>query len=1149
MSVKEQTPLAATDRTTEDSLAREQALDVTRSFIVQAPAGSGKTELLIQRFLALLTTVDAPEEIVAITFTRKASAEMRVRIMQALDRAGSPAPDAEHARRTWQVANDVLRRDTELGWQLLDQPSRLRIMTIDAFNGWLTRQMPWVSAMGSQVSIVDDASDLYRDAVRAVLLDERSDARFGRELMRFLVHLDNRYYLAENLLVDMIAIRDQWIPVLYREEGSKDGAREQMEQILHHVIRQHLSQLHSDLPADMLAEAAALAHHAAATLDGTGNLSEASPLHPCLLADSPPAAAIENFPAWQGIAHLLLTSAGTLRKPRGVDKRLGFLPEDPRKQHLQELLEKLVAHSEWCDRLAAVRTLPAERYEDDQWQVLDDILQVLLLCLEQLRRLFIQRGVLDHPQMAFAAAEALGGDLTPTDLALILEYRLRHLLVDEFQDTSSTQFRLLKLLTAGWSTEDGHTLFLVGDPMQSIYRFREADVGLFLTVWEEGRMGSVPLRPLRLYKNFRSQEGLVAWVNKHFSDIMPAQNDPDLGAVAFVSATAVREKEEHGVSLEISAGGSRTDEAERVAALCQEIREHPDEFGESAAILVRSRSHILEILPRLREAGIRCQAVEIEPLGRHPAVQDILSLARALTHPGDRIAWLAVLRAPWCGLRDGDLHALAAYDQYALLPDVITDDSMLTRLTDDGRQRVIRCRAALQNAMEQRGRKSLRREVEGCWIELGGPATTDAAGLDAARCGLDLLESLSPAGVMPELEVLYNEVEQLYAPPDPGADINLQVMTIHKAKGLQFDTVIVPRLDGKPRHGERRLLLWMERRADDGHSFILAPLAPRGEDEDQTYRYIRSILARKEEHEALRLLYVAVTRARRRLLLTATVKQSDDGDNEPQVVRPAKHSFLGHLWESIEAEATAQWFTAAGSQIEATEEGIKNQSPGSVRSRLGSDWSLPEIPSFALDQTEKPDKTEAVQDSWSMRAGKQARERGVVVHQLLAHIAMQSVSWWEGLSSHAKRSIVRAGFENTAGYAQHPDIEEVLELVKGMLADERGRWILQPQHDGRCEYALTGVLQGKVVRSVIDRTFVDEHGERWIIDYKVSGHEGSNLEAFLEMHSDAHRDQLRRYTDLMQMRESRPVHAALYFPVQRAWRVLIRGSGGTPDIS
>ena len=329
MSVKEQTPLAATDRTTEDSLAREQALDVTRSFIVQAPAGSGKTELLIQRFLALLTTVDAPEEIVAITFTRKASAEMRVRIMQALDRAGSPAPDAEHARRTWQVANDVLRRDTELGWQLLDQPSRLRIMTIDAFNGWLTRQMPWVSAMGSQVSIVDDASDLYRDAVRAVLLDERSDARFGRELMRFLVHLDNRYYLAENLLVDMIAIRDQWIPVLYREEGSKDGAREQMEQILHHVIRQHLSQLHSDLPADMLAEAAALAHHAAATLDGTGNLSEASPLHPCLLADSPPAAAIENFPAWQGIAHLLLTSAGTLRKPRGVDKRLGFLPEDP----------------------------------------------------------------------------------------------------------------------------------------------------------------------------------------------------------------------------------------------------------------------------------------------------------------------------------------------------------------------------------------------------------------------------------------------------------------------------------------------------------------------------------------------------------------------------------------------------------------------------------------------------------------------------------------------------------------------------------------------------------------------------------------------------------------------------------------------------
>ncbi len=103
----------------------------------------------------------------------------------------------------------------------------------------------------------------------------------------------------------------------------------------------------------------------------------------------------------------------------------------------------------------------------------------------------------------------------PEDLALALGQRIRHILVDEFQDTSYTQFELLEKLTAGWEPGDGRTLFLVGDPMQSIYRFRQADVSLFLKARLEG-IGAIRLEPLTLSVNFRSRPEIVEWVNRTF---------------------------------------------------------------------------------------------------------------------------------------------------------------------------------------------------------------------------------------------------------------------------------------------------------------------------------------------------------------------------------------------------------------------------------------------------------------------------------------------------------------------------------------------------------------------------------------------------------------------------------------------------------
>jgi ATP-dependent exoDNAse (exonuclease V) beta subunit len=136
-----------------DALARERALDVTDSFIVQAPAGSGKTTVLTQRYLRLLTTVDEPEQVLAITFTRKAAGEMRERVQKALEgdiEVRSPA-DA----LTLELAAAVRTHAAQREWGIEDSAARLRIQTIDAFNGYLANSLPITSQNGFGRTIAD----------------------------------------------------------------------------------------------------------------------------------------------------------------------------------------------------------------------------------------------------------------------------------------------------------------------------------------------------------------------------------------------------------------------------------------------------------------------------------------------------------------------------------------------------------------------------------------------------------------------------------------------------------------------------------------------------------------------------------------------------------------------------------------------------------------------------------------------------------------------------------------------------------------------------------------------------------------------------------------------------------------------------------
>ncbi len=1050
----------------DDKAARARALDTATSFLVQAPAGSGKTELLIQRYMKLLDTVETPDAVVAITFTRKAAAEMRARVLEALRQAesGSP-PSQQHELTTFQIASAVLAHDRQLGWNLLDNPAQMRIETIDALCASITRRMPWLARFGAMPEIVEKADALYREAARNTLhrVDDGNEA-----LASILLHLDNDFNAAERLIVQMLQKRDQWL-----RHAVATSVRTDLEASLGRLIQHRLEELRAAFDADLAQEIAKL-----------------------LALDRFPGPQPEDLPQWNAVAELLLTKEGKWRKR--ADRGQQFL------------LARLESKEALREALRSVRKLPSPRFSDSQWQAMQAAVSILKLAVGELQLVFRERGSVDFAELAIRASEALGHLDSPTDLALALGYRIQHILVDEFQDTSFTQFDLLEKLTAGWELGDGRTLFLVGDPMQSIYRFREADVSLLLKAREDG-IGSIRFEALTLTANFRSRPEVVAWVNENFQQILPPQDDVDSGAVSY--SPSVPAIEEQGGAVHIHALLDAQAEADRILEV---LRAGAAETTATTAILVRARAHLAAIVDVLKQNRIAFQAIEIDQLGQRPVVEDLMALTFALLHPGDRVSWLAVLRAPWCGLAVADLYALASAGPKIAIWDLLHKRDV--PLSDDGAARINRILPELERSFADRARRPLRDWIESAWLHLGGPACTDETGLKDAAAYFGLLESIEQGAALDDFHWFREQVNQLFAQTDVQADGRLQLMTIHKAKGLEFDTVILPGLGEKSGSDQQRLLMWLEQ----GGELLLAPIKESGSDSDPIYDYLDRLERRKSEHEAARLLYVAATRARRHLHLMGSARFKDDGS----VGEPHSGTFLRLLWPMLSAEF-ANIVRSPGAAPE--------RQPRTIR-RAPPDWRIPAPPPSVTPprriETLEPPR---VAFEW---VGDRLRHAGTALHGFLQRIAREGLDAWDENAIRSRRSLYLGVLANLG--VPPGDLPEACERVEkgllGTLRDPRGRWILSPHQEAECELRLAGLIGGQLTEAVIDRTFVDEQGVRWIVDYKTGEHTGGDLEAFLDNERTRYQEQLERYGRLLFQQDRRPIRLALYFPLLGGWR-------------
>jgi len=708
----------------DDGDVRERALSPTESFIVEAPAGSGKTELLTRRFLKLLSCVQHPEEILAITFTRKAANEMRLRIL-----------------------NKGYTGD----------PQKLRIMTIDAFCNDLVSRMPLKSKQTYEFVISESPEKLYQQAVENIFLYQEAD---NINLKKLLLHVDNDVLRLTELCVDMLSHRDQWLPYMFGLEAITE---------LEHNLKKSreflIQRAHKLLPPE---------YHV------------------------------------PDVADVFLTKKAEWRKKAP-------LLENPA---LAEVLIDLF-HA------------PDENYSDSQKDLIQSLAELLPLLVAELQLVFKEKNQIDFIEINLRALNALGSDDAPTDLALYLDYALKHLLIDEFQDTSVMQLTLIERLVSAWEPGDGRSLFLVGDPMQSIYRFRKAEVGIFIKAQREG-IKNIPLISLRLTKNFRTVDKLVDWHNDFFAQLFPDQSNETLGAVAYKPSSA--HKISHHQAIFYSP------EKDFLGIIKNNLHKH-------TAILVRSRTHLKSILNILHQENIAYKATDIAFLEDNIIIQDLFALTKALLDLNDRIAWLSILRAPWCNISLLELHTIAGFDHQADIWGLINNNTL---------DNLGNFKSALGWALENSRRYPLRVWVEKTWLKLNGPDyLKDQQELNYVYAYLDLLDKYE------DIEIIAEKLSGLGLPRNTDPNIKLEIMTIHKSKGLEFDVVILPGLGRPTRPDSSKLLLWSERINYLGEpELLVAPLKHKSESENKTYQYLKREESKRAYYEMQRVLYVAATRAK-----------------------------------------------------------------------------------------------------------------------------------------------------------------------------------------------------------------------------------------------------------------------------------------------
>ena len=695
--------------------------------------------------------------------------------------------------------------------------------------------------------------------------------------------------------------------------------------------------------------------------------------------------------------------------------------------------------------------------------------------------IFKEKGLQDFSEVGMQAINALDSREEVSDIALLLDYQIKHLLIDEFQDTSYSQLSLIEKLVDGWQKGDGKSIFFVGDPMQSIYKFRESQVGIFLEIMKSG-IGSLKINSLTLNSNFRSNKSIVEKNNKIFSQIFPNQDNLLLGAIHYSeSNSASQVEQDDAVTFYPFSADQDFEEAEMVVKIIKNsISNNPNH---ETAVLVRSRSHLKAITLLLQDSSINFEALKTEPLRSNLFTRDLLSLTRALLSLADRLAWLSLLRAPWCGLKLEDLLAFGESTDKTIFSQLI-DDGIAQDLSEDGAVRSRHLFLATEEAIYSEGKFSF---VERFSYSLSQLCNEIELNEQEKSIRSQFLSLLNHCELNQSLDIKTIElmVKDLYA---PSQHASVKLMTIHQAKGLEFDTVIIPGLGKK---GKSDTLPLMQIQEFSNKNILLAPIKSSYEDsESKTYLYLQYLQKQQTHFELMRVLYVAMSRAKHKIHLLGGISKTG------KAVSGSLLSFLSNYFQKSIDDIPIQDSTVP----------VETSLPIFQRNKTLSALTNRGI-NDAMQSKNMPSNIDLIYQS----------ALGSIVHYFLEHNLFEPsiVSIEARFREFGLPPKLIQSYSKTASL-----------LLLNTRRDKDFEWLFKYRNSTEVEAEYSNSTR----TVIIDRLFVED-ATLWIIDFKTASlNEGESMSSFIERQKLSHQKQIKTYQEVLEDFFKLPSKVALYCP-------------------
>jgi ATP-dependent helicase/nuclease subunit A len=907
--------------------------DLHRVLLIVANAGSGKTYRLVTRCLELIARGKAPDRILALTFTRKAAAEF---LQKLFGRLADAARDPTKLAKLRDELGDPDLTAAQCGeWlrHLTAALPRLAMGTMDGFFGRIVRAFPFELGLGREFRLLDEAGlEEHRRLALDRLFDAAAATKGGLDQLVELLRQESRNRSDRSVL------------------GTIESAAAS------------LQQNYLETPPDV----------------AWGDADRIWPAHDGILAAGSVADAVRELRDEIAATHPDLGVKATTQWDEWFDLALTHRPPRRMDEKLEKFLtEKLAGHSE--DKKTGEPYVPVGGKTEDRLYLrerlpeLRENLRRALIKLETEAKLDSSRALhtlLARYESVYDATVRETGALTFSDVALFLaasaqdpwrrdlDYRLDgrhdHWLLDEFQDTSRTQWRILEPLADEiiQDTSGARTFFYVGDTKQAIYGWRGGDARLFWEIRDRYNRGKTDVvEKEELEVSHRSSRAIVRTVQHVLNPQMLAQLSGDFR----FPSQAVRVWEQAWVahrSLDDAAEGyarldivhpqddESSDEAlsRQVLDILDEVQ--PLERGLDCAILVRTNDELARYVDILKKAGLPAAAEgKVNPCLATPAGLALLALIRFIASPANLIA------------RD---HALASPWRHVIGPDIDTFTATARHNARDGFAPVIR--GWIQSAV-----------TAGIITphELDAFAAT-AAGFDTTRSGAG-----DWAGLVRAIDHRTLEENET-----PGA---IRVMTVHQAKGLGVDVVILPELGGRAMtefRDDSRISL---HRDEQGH--VQWGLAlPRKDfcEADPVLSSAREEIRARQSYESLCVLYVAMTRAKKALYCVTAA-----GRNVKHAGKWLENTFPG---DTDRREAgDAKWFT----EYQKT----KAPSRGFARQALvkHGPTETPTPLTLQVSGLRPPPSHRPSRRLDSIITNREARAIGTDVHRLLA-----AIEWFDG---------------------------------------------------------------------------------------------------------------------------------------------------------